>query len=253
MTGRDSMSFYRTGPSSTVTELQPPAMAGPGQAPLADVNADLAQRVVIDTEALPWEPSPSGTVWRKPLYRQGGEFGPVTSLVRYGPGGTFREHAHPEGEEILVLAGIFSDEHGDYPDGTFLMNPHNSRHAPRSEHGCTLFVRLRQYPGDDRPQLVVNTSAEDGWRPGLVPGLKVRPLYSQPGYPENVALVRWEPGTYFQGHTHWGGEEILVLEGEFADEHGRYPAGTWMRSPHLSRHTPFSEQGCLIYVRVGGL
>jgi hypothetical protein len=117
--------------------------------PLADVNADLSQRVVIDTRHMAWEPSPSGTVWRKPLYRQGGEFGPVTSLVRYPPGGAFPEQAHPQGEEILVLDGVFSDEHGDYPADTFLMNPHGSRHAPRSEDGCALFVRLRQYPGED--------------------------------------------------------------------------------------------------------
>jgi anti-sigma factor ChrR (cupin superfamily) len=114
-------------------------------------------------------------------------------------------------------------------------------------------VRLRQYPGEDRPQLVEDTKVPAGWRPGLVEGLRVRPLYAQGGYPENVALVRWAPGTHFQRHTHWGGEEILVLEGEFADEHGRYPEGTWIRSPHMSQHTPFSESGCLIYVRVGGL
>lgn len=82
---------------------------------LADVRADLTRREVVDTSAMSWEASPSGTVWRKPLYREGGEFGPVTSLVRYAPGGAFPEHAHPEGEEILVLAGVFSDEHGDYP------------------------------------------------------------------------------------------------------------------------------------------
>jgi len=220
---------------------------------LADVNADLSLRVVADTRKMAWEPSPSGTVWRKPLYRRGGEHGPVTSLVRYDAGGSFREHAHPEGEEILVLAGVFSDEHGDYPAGSFLMNPHGSRHSPGSASGCTLFVRLRQYPGNDRPRLVEDTRDPSGWRPGLVAGLSVRPLYSQGGYPENVALVRWEPGTRFQSHAHWGGEEILVLEGEFADEHGRYPEGTWLRSPHMSRHTPFSEKGCLIYVRVGGL
>lgn len=220
---------------------------------LPDIHADLARRAVVDMAAMPWEPSPSGTVWRKPLYREGGESGPVTGLVRYAPGGAFPEHTHPEGEEILVLDGVFSDEHGDYPAGTFLMNPHGSRHSPRSAPGCTLFVRLRQYPGADRPRLVENTRVPDGWRPGLVEGLSVRPLYAQSGYPESVALVRWAPGTRFQTHTHWGGEEILVLEGEFADEHGRYPEGTWIRSPHLSRHTPFSDTGCLIYVRVGGL
>ncbi len=133
------------------------------------------------------------------------------------------------------------------------MNPHGSRHSPRSPTGCTLFVRLRQYPGADRPRLVEDTTDPDGWRSGLVEGLHVPPLYAQGGYPENVALVRWAPGTHFQRHTHWRGEEILVLEGEFVDEHGRYPKGTWIRSPHLSQHTPFSETGCLIYVRVGGL
>jgi anti-sigma factor ChrR (cupin superfamily) len=233
--------------------IEDPSRLTPVRGDLADVNAELTQRVVVDTAQMCWEPSPSGTVWRKPLYRSGGELGPVTSMVRYAPGGAFREHAHPEGEEILVLDGVFSDEYGDYPAGTFLMNPHGSHHTPRSQAGCTLFVRLRQYPGEDRPRRVEDTSDPNGWSPGLVEGLSVRPLYAQAGYPENVALVRWEPGTYFQRHTHWGGEEILVLEGEFADEHGRYPTGTWIRSPHLSQHTPFSETGCLIYVRVGGL
>ncbi|MBP2671714.1 MAG: hypothetical protein H6Q85_1780 [candidate division NC10 bacterium] len=163
------------------------------------------------------------------------------------------KHAHPQGEEILVLDGVFCDEHGDYPAGTFLMNPHGGRPSPRSQTGCTLFVRLRQYPGEDRSRLVEDSRAAEDWRPGLVQGLNVRPLYSHGGYPEQVALVRWEAGTHFQRHTHWGGEEILVLEGEFCDEHSRYPQGTWIRSPHMSQHTPFSETGCLIYVRVGGL
>ena len=57
--------------------------------PLADVNADLNQRVVVDTQRMTWESSPSGSVSRKPLYRRGGESGPVTSLVRYAPGGAF--------------------------------------------------------------------------------------------------------------------------------------------------------------------
>jgi anti-sigma factor ChrR (cupin superfamily) len=238
-----------------MTDTETPGGTTPRPVPdnLADVNPDLGRRVVVDTAPMAWEPSPTGTVWRKPLYRSGGEYGPVTSLVRYRAGGAFPEHAHPEGEEILVLDGVLCDELGDYPAGTFLMNPHGSRHSPRSPTGCTLFVRLRQYPGADRPRLIEDTTDPAGWRPGLVEGLRVRPLYAQGGYPENVALVRWAAGTHFQRHTHWGGEEILVLEGEFADEHGRYPQGTWIRSPHLSQHVPFSETGCLIYVRVAGL
>mgnify|MGYP006272762067 FL=1 len=218
---------------------------------LTDINPDPEQRVVVDTHAMEWESSPSGTVWRKPLYRRGGEFGPVTSLVQYAPGGAFPAHEHPEGEEILVLDGVFSDEHGDYPPGSYLLNPHGTRHAPHSEQGCTLFVRLRQLPGEQREPVALNTR-EEPWRPGVMDGLTVKPLYSQAGFPENMALVNWAPGTYFHRHVHPGGEEILVLEGELADEHGTYPAGTWLRNPHMSEHTPYSEQGCLIYVRVGG-
>ena len=118
--------------------------------------------------------------------------------------------------------------------------------------GCTLFVRLRQYDGNDRKQLAVNTN-EMEWRQGMVEGLTVLPLYSQPNYPENMALVRWQAGTYFPEHTHPGGEEILVIEGTFEDDFGEYPTGSWIRSPHLSKHKPYSKKGCLIYVRVGGL
>lgn len=221
-------------------------------ADLADVNSDLSQQVVIDTQSMPWQSSPSGTVWRKPLYREGGEFGPVTSLVRYQAGGKFRSHAHPQGEEILVLAGEFCDDHGRYPQGSYLLNPDGSQHAPYSDHGCTLLVRLRQYAGHDRPQIKLDTT-QAHWRQGMVEGLTVLPLYAQANYTENMALVHWQPETYFARHTHPGGEEIFVIEGTFEDEHGVYPQGSWIRSPHMSIHTPFSRQGCLIYVRVGGL
>jgi anti-sigma factor ChrR (cupin superfamily) len=70
---------------------------------------------------------------------------------------------------------------------------------------------------------------------------------------ENVALVKWAPGTEFQPHKHWGGEEIFVLDGVFGDEFGTYPQGSWLRSPSGSRHTPFSRAGCTIYVKTGHL
>jgi anti-sigma factor ChrR (cupin superfamily) len=70
----------------------------------------------------------------------------------------------------------------------------------------------------------------------------------------STALVRWAPDTRFNTHTHPGGEEILVLQGLFHDEHGEYPTGTWLRSPRSSRHTPFTgAEGALIYVKVGHL
>jgi hypothetical protein len=77
------------------------------------------------------------------------------------------------------------------------------------------------------------------WRQGMVPGLKVTSLHQ--GLTKHTALVRWAPDTRFNPHTHVGGEEIFVLAGVFRDEHGAYPAGTWIRSPHMSHHRPFTE------------
>ena len=151
-----------------------------------------------------------------------------------------------------MLAGEFCDDHGHYPAGTYILNPDGSRHAPYSDTGCTLFVRLRQYGGRDRIQTVIDTHS-GAWQPGLVDGLSVFPLYSQVNHAEHMALVRWQKNTYFPEHNHPGGEEILVLAGTFEDDYGSYPQGTWIRAPHMSRHKPFSKQGCLIYVRVGGL
>ena len=214
------------------------------------INADFSQRVVMRPGEGPWVASPSPGVERRFLDRIGGEQARATSLVRYAPGSAFPGHAHPMGEEILVLEGVFSDERGDFGPGSYLRNPDGSRHAPRSAPGCTLFVKLRQFaPGDDAT--VAIDTARGEWRPGLVPGLRVMPLHTFGT--EHTALVDWAPGTVFQPHTHFGGEEILVLRGVFEDEHGAYPAGTWLRSPHLSRHAPFTREGTTILVKVGHL
>lgn len=215
-----------------------------------DVNADFNARVAIDTRNAPWIASPQAGVERKLLDRVGDEVARATSIVRYAPGSAFAPHTHELGEEFLVLAGTFEDDQGAYPAGSYVRNPPGSQHRPFSTAGCEIFVKLRQFQAGDDARVVIDT-AQATFRPGLVPGLSVLPLHEYGS--EHVALVRWAPGTRFQAHTHWGGEEILVLEGTFSDEYGDYPAGSWLRSPHLSRHQPFSDPGCLIYVKVGHL
>jgi anti-sigma factor ChrR (cupin superfamily) len=189
---------------------------------------------------------------RMMLDRVGDEVARATSLVRYAPGSTFSPHTHAGGEEILVLEGTFGDEHGLYPAGTYIRNPIGSSHTPRvGAGGALIFVKLHQFNPDDTAQFTLNTQTEH-WRPGLVAGLSVMPLHQHQH--ENVALVRWAPNTQFQSHRHWGGEEIYVLDGVFHDEHGEYPKGTWIRSPHMTQHTPFTgEEGALIYVKTGHL
>lgn len=215
------------------------------------LNQDYTKRVVIDTGSQAWEESYAGGVARKKLERQAEESGKATSIVRYEAGARFPTHNHPAGEEIFVLEGVFSDENGDYPAGTYIRNPAGTSHAPFSEQGCVIFVKLCYFDAQDNEQIVVDTH-ESQWLPGLVDGLEVMPLHSFAS--EHTALVKWKPGTKFKSHKHWGGEEIFVLRGTFSDELGHYSEGCWMRSPHLSEHLPFvEEQETVILVKTGHL
>ena len=216
------------------------------------INADFSQKVVIRPDDHQWVASPSPGVERMMLDRIGEETGHATSLVRYIPGSVFPTHVHSGGEEIFVLSGEFSDEHNNYPTGSYLRNPIGTKHRPRiGPQGATIFVKLHQFDQQDKQQINIDTDSQP-WLPGLVSGLSVMPLHQFDV--EHVALVKWAPFTKFQPHGHYGGEEILVLEGTFYDEHGSYPAGTWLRSPHLSQHLPYTEDdGALIYVKTGHL
>lgn len=214
------------------------------------INADHKLAINIHPDTLPWVASPIAGIERRLLERNGAEQARATSIVRYAAGTQFTLHTHELGEEIFVLEGIFSDEHGIYPAGTYIRNPPGSSHSPSSATGCTLFVKLRYMQPNDTQRIVIHTHTTQ-WLPGLIDGLSVMPLSEFQG--EHTALVRWQPGTYFQAHRHYGGEEILVLEGTFQDEHGNYPSGTWLRSPHQSMHQPFSESSCTIFVKVGHL
>ena len=188
-------------------------------------------------------------VWRKPLAREAAEHGHTTSLVRYDAGSAFSQHLHPRGEEILVLDGVFSDEHGDYPAGTYLRNPPGSKHSPFSESGCDLLVKLDQFDAEDRVSLRINTRS-NAWLPGE-DNLKIMPLYDYDT--ESVALYKWPAGTRYYPHLHFGGEEIFVLSGTLQDEFGVYPAGSWLRNPHNSEHCPFVEEDTVIWIKTGHL
>lgn len=216
---------------------------------IENFNMNMNENIVIETGTQEWIESPSKQVLRIPLEREAAESGHTTSVVEYKPGAKFPEHFHPNGEEIFVLEGTFSDENGDYPAGTYLRNPPGSSHAPFSKDGCRLFVKLNQFADQDKEKVVLKTH-ETEWLPGQGQ-LKVMPLHSFEG--RSTALVKWPAGERFVPHKHFGGEEIFVLSGEFKDEHGSYPKGTWMRSPHLSSHHPFVEQETIILVKVGHL
>lgn len=214
---------------------------------LAAINSDLSLRAVVRTESLDWVPSPSVRVWRKPLDREGGETGRATSLVRYGAGAGFPPHAHPGGEEIFVLEGVFSDDQGDYPAGTFLLNPPGSRHAPRSAAGCVIFVKLCQYRGTSRERIVLDSQGLQ-WRPAAAAGVATKTLYADPRFPERVTIEKFDPGACVPRHPHPHGEEMLVIVGALDDEQGSYPRGAWVRNPPGSAHSLSSPGGAIVLV-----
>jgi len=216
------------------------------------INGDLSVRVAVDTSLMQWTPSPSGTVWRKRVHLVGPvEAGQVTSVVRYEPGSKFHAHDHPDGEEILVLEGVFSDEHGDWPAGTYLLNPEGFRHAPFSRDGCVLFVKLRQYPGRTRTHVVAITQSL-AWQVGDRPGVAVRPLYSQAGFADSMRLERWGAGAGIGRRSYPGGAELFVLRGSFEDEQGRFVEHAWLRLPPGAGHAPATRDGCELYIKEGG-
>lgn len=105
------------------------------------LRTDSSEAIILCTTDLPWLSSSAPGVERRMLSRDD-DTGVVTSIVRYVPGASYPAHAHPGGEEILVLEGTFADEHGHYPAGTYLRNPPGSTHHPYSPDGCVLFVKL---------------------------------------------------------------------------------------------------------------
>src|SRR5258707_15028353 len=107
-----------------------------------ELHADFTRRAVVHAVRLAWVASPMAGVGRRMLVRVGGEVARATSIVRYAPESRFSPPVHDGGEEFLVLDGVFQDEHGAFPAGSYIRNPPQSRHTPGSKPGCTIFVKL---------------------------------------------------------------------------------------------------------------
>jgi anti-sigma factor ChrR (cupin superfamily) len=214
------------------------------------INADLGRRAAALSAALPWQPSPDGSVDRRMLDRDGAEVARATSVVRYPPRSRFPRHVHGGGEEFLVLNGIFSDESGDYPAGCYVRNPPGSAHAPFSRDGCVIFVKLMQFDPGDVGHVVVDTNHTRGTT-GDGPGLEEIELHRFGR--EHVRLVRTAAGTDLEEMRWPGGAEFFVLRGEFADEMGTYPTGAWLRLPAGTRQRLSIRPGTEFYLKTGHL
>lgn len=104
---------------------------------------------------------------------------------------------------------------------------------------------------DDLTKLVIVHAAKLDWVKSPAAGVDRRMLYRVGDeVARATSIVRYAPGSAFPRHVHSGGEEILVLEGTFQDEHGDYPAGSYFRNPPGTSHEPAAAKGCTIFVRL---
>ena len=216
-----------------------------------ELNADFSRRAVVHAARLPWTPSPMSGVERRMLDRIGDEVARATSIVRYAPHSRFSAHTHGGGEEFLVLEGVFQDEHGDYPVGSYVRNPPKSSHTPGSEGGCVIFVKLWQFDPDDRTHVRMETR-----KTPFVPApdrssVEIMPLFRDSR--EDVRLERWAPNADIVMAAR-DGIEILVLDGEFADALETFTVQSWLRlPPSLTLETKAGPHGCRVWVKTGHL
>src|SRR5262245_19712221 len=216
-----------------------------------ELNADFSQRAAVHGARLAWASSPIAGVERRMLDRIGEEVARATSIVRYAPGSHFSAHTHGGGEEFLVLDGVFQDEHGDYPVGSYVRNPPDSSHTPGSQPGCVIFVKLRQFEPQDRTQVRIDTVQKPFRSAPERPGVETLQLFRDRR--EDVRLERWAAERRIELAV-GGGVEILVLEGSFVEGGEEFVAQSWLRLPPGSTlRADAGPAGCRVWIKSGHL
>ncbi|MEL6528576.1 MAG: cupin domain-containing protein [Pseudomonadota bacterium] len=193
-----------------------------------EINADFSQPASAHSADIEWLPSPMAGVDRRMLDRIGGEVARATSIVRYAQGSSFPEHTHSGGEEFIVLDGVFQDEHGDYPAGTYVRNPVGTHHIPRSDPGCTIFVKLWQFHPEDQEQFSVDLNTIELYDAPDRPGIR-HAMLAYRDY-EQVSLERWDASVVAELPTD-GGMELFLLDGSLEKNGETFGRHDWLRFP----------------------
>jgi anti-sigma factor ChrR (cupin superfamily) len=214
-----------------------------------ELNADFTQRAVVHAETLPWQLSPIPGVERRMLDRIGDEVARATTIVRYAPNSQFSPHIHGGGEEFLVLEGVFQDEHGDYPVGTYVRNPPTSRHTPGSESGCVILVKLWQFDPDDRTHITIDSNQQTFVDSPDRSGVRQLELFRDDR--ETVRLEHWDANVNVELSAPYG-LEIFVTQGSFIEGGELFQRDSWLRLPARSRLCATAgADGCQLWLKSG--
>jgi anti-sigma factor ChrR (cupin superfamily) len=215
------------------------------------INADFTKRASVHAGKSAWVRSPMPGVERRMLDRVGEEVARATSIVRYAPESAFSAHIHPGGEEFFVLDGVFQDERGDYPAGSYARNPPASRHTPRSQAGCTIFVKLFQFDPADRSHVTIDTRRAEAVAAAGREGVRLVPLFNDGR--EDVRIEEWRADAGVALDVP-GGFEALVLEGSFVEGGETFTQHSWLRLPRGSRLAAVAgAAGARLWIKTGHL
>lgn len=216
------------------------------------VNADFNQRAVVHAKDVAWVSSPIAGIERRMLDRVGDEVARATSLVRYAAGKQFSPHVHDGGEEFLVLEGVFQDEYGDFPAGSYVRNPPESKHTPRSDGGCVIFVKLWQFDLSDRTQVRLRPEEGAARKLAELEGVSAVLLFRD--QQEEVRIEEWQPLAELPARQHAGGLELLVLDGQFEDSGVAFEKYSWMRLPPGETFAAkVGPRGAKVWMKMGHL
>ncbi|WP_281994754.1 cupin domain-containing protein [Ruegeria faecimaris] len=204
------------------------------------VNADFTKRVAVHFDRNDWIASPAAGVERKMLDRIGEEVARATTIVRFAPGSAFAAHTHDGGEEYLVLDGVFQDETGDFPAGSYVRNPPTSSHTPSAQEGATILVKLHQFDPEDRTEIRRSITGDSN-------------LQLFKGSREDVRVLNLSPGEKLDLDA-VDGLELFVIAGSVQESDEEFSVWDWLRLPPGARSTALAgAEGARIWIKSGHL
>ncbi len=216
-----------------------------------DVNGDFSKRVMLHSDSIEWEDSPMQGVDRRRLDRIDNKADRVTTIVRYAPESSFSPHTHTGGEEFIVLEGVFEDDYGNWPTGSYIRNPPTSKHKPGSKDGCVIFVKLSQFQQDDRTFIHADINKLGSVSDAERHGVKVSPLFKDEH--EDVRIEYWQANTKIEIDAS-GGAEFLVLDGGFTESDDDLRKESWLRVPvNTTLKVKTGNEGAKVWIKSGHL
>lgn len=216
-----------------------------------NVNDDFSKRVMLHSDTIEWQASPMAGVDRRRLDRVTVGNERVTTIVRYAPGSKFSSHVHTGGEEFIVLDGVFEDDYGQWPAGSYIRNPPQSSHTPGSTDGCIIFVKLWQFQPDDRTFIHAHRNKSGSVADRDRDGVRVSTLYKDQF--EDVRFEQWAADTNISIVAP-GGAEIFVLDGSFHESGDELLKHSWLRTPPGSTiNADTGSRGADVWIKTGHL